>query len=150
MLLFVFYAALVWYASFRGRRRVIGFAALAIGIFVLLVFNELHQVVAEAYDFDEYLVVFRVLLYPYIGIVALVGLFLVTLPIDLPRGELHCRACRYDLSDLKDEMALGLPCPECGMSAEDAATITSRRRARRRMRAEARRTPEIIPGLQVD
>ena len=42
MLLFVFFAVLVWYGSFQGRRRLGGLAALAGGLFVLLIPNAIN------------------------------------------------------------------------------------------------------------
>ena len=94
MLLFVFFAVLVWYGAFVGRRRLGGIAAIAAGIAVLLAINAMHFRVAQIFGYEHLVPVFRVILYPYIALVGAVGLFMVWLPIELPRGELHCRACR--------------------------------------------------------
>lgn len=149
MLLFVAFAVLVWYGAFSGRRRAGGFAAIAAGLLILLTINALHLHVAQAFGYERFVPVFRVLLYPYIVMVTAVGLFLVFLPIDLPRGELHCRACRYDLSDLKLEVTTGSPCPECGATLAEAATIKGRRTARRRRHAHSRRAHPPMPGIQI-
>jgi len=150
MLLFVVYAMLVWYGSLRGRRRLSGYAVWIGGVLFLLLVNRLPLELARAYNFVEYVVVFRVLLYPYIALVGCVGLFLVRLPIDLPRGELHCKACRYDLSDLKHEVLSGEPCPECGATIEEAKSRAGRRLARKRLQNRNRKEPDELPGLSVE
>ncbi len=147
MLLFVFFAVLVWYGSFQGRRRLGGLAALAGGLFVLLMVNAVHFRIAQIFEYEELVPVFRVLLYPYIVMVMCVGLFLVTLPIDLPRGEINCKACRYDLTDLKQEVLDGDPCPECGATLAEAATRKGRRLARKRRHARSKLAPEPVAGL---
>ncbi|GAB5495816.1 MAG: hypothetical protein Phyf2KO_08960 [Phycisphaerales bacterium] len=149
MLLFVFYAILVWYGALQGRRRVTGVCALAFGIFALVVFNTVHFRIAQHFGYEQYVPVFRVLMYPYMGMVGLVGLFLVTLPIELPRGEIHCKACRYDLTVLKPEFMEGAPCPECGATKEEATTRTGRRLARKRLQAKNKKLPEPMPGLRL-
>lgn len=149
MLLFVFYAVLVWYGAFQGRRRLAGCAALLAGILVLIVFNKVHFHVAQIFGYEQYVPVFRVIMYPYIGMVAFVGLFLVTLPLELPRGEIHCKACRYDLTDLKMEFKAGAPCPECGSTQEEASTRAGRRLARKRLHAKNASDPEPVPGLRI-
>lgn len=149
MLLFVFYAIFVWYGAFQGRRRLPGLCALGLGIFVLVVFNAVHFRIAQQFGYEQYVPIFRVLMYPYMGMVGLVGLFLVTLPIELPRGELHCKACRYDLTDLKAEFKDGAPCPECGATEEEAATRAGRRLTRKRLHTKNKMKPEPIPGLRL-
>jgi hypothetical protein len=149
MLLFVFYAVLVWYGAFRGRRRFVGLAVLLVGILFLLLVNRVHLEVARAYNYDEYVAVFRVLLYPYIIFVGSVSLFLVSLPIELPKGELHCKVCRYDLSDLKDEVLSGEPCPECGATIQEASSRGGRRLARKRLQLRNRSEPTELPGLNL-
>lgn len=149
MLLFVFFAVLVWYGAFTGRRRLGGIAALAAGIVVLLAINAVHYRVAQIFGYEHLVPVFRVILYPYIALVGAVGLFMVWLPIELPRGELHCRACMYDLSDLKVEVMGGDPCPECGATLAEASTRKGRRLARKRRHARGRLAPEPMMGIQL-
>lgn len=149
MLLFVAYAVLVWYGAFSGRRRAGGFAAVGAGMFLLFTVNAIHLHVAQAFGYEHLVPVFRVLLYPYIAMVGLIGVFLVTLPIELPRGELHCRACRYDLSDLVQEVRAGSPCPECGATLAEASTRRGRRAARRRRHALGRVEMPSMPGIRV-
>ena len=149
MLLFVFFAILVWYGCFQGRRRMGGVAALLGGLLVLLMVNAVHFRVAQIFGYEHLVPVFRVLLYPYIALVGCVGLFMVTLPIDLPRGELHCKACRYDLTDLKQEVLEGDPCPECGATIAEASTRKGRRLARKRRHARNKLSPEPMLGLQL-
>ncbi len=149
MLLFVFFAVLVWYGAFTGRRRIGGIAALAAGMGLLFAVNMVHYRVAQMFGYEHLVPVFRVILYPYIVLVGSVGLFMVWLPIELPRGELHCRACTYDLSDLKVEVMGGDPCPECGATLAEAATRKGRRLARRRRHARSMQAPDPIPGIQL-
>lgn len=149
MLLFVFYAVLVWYGAFRGRRRPVGFAVLVGGVLFLLLVNRVHLEIARTFNYDEYVAVFRVLLYPYIILVGAVSLFLVMLPIDLPRGELHCKSCLYDLSDLKEEIFAGDPCPECGSTMQEASSRSGRRRARKRFHIRSRKEPGELPGIRL-
>lgn len=149
MLLFVAYAVLVWYGAFSGRRRLGGFAAIGAGLFVLLTVNAVHLHVAQALGYEHLVPVFRVLLYPYIAMVVAVATFLVLLPIELPRGEIHCRVCRYDLSDLKEEVRAGSPCPECGTTLAEGLTRKGRRTAHRRRRAMSRLEPEPVTGISL-
>jgi len=150
MLLFVFFAMLVWYGSFVGRRRLGGLAALGAGLFVLFVVNAVHFRVAQTFGYEQYVPVFRVLLYPYTALVASIGIFMISLPIDLPRGEIHCKACRYDLTEIKQEVLEGDPCPECGSTIAEASTRRGRRSARKRRHARSRLAPEPMLGLQLD
>ena len=149
MLLFVANAVLVWYGAFSGRRRLGGLAATAAGLFLLFIVNRVHYDVARAFGYEQLVPVFRVLLYPYIVLVGSVGIFLVMLPIDLPRGDLHCLACRYDLSDLREEVESGSPCPECGATLAEAKTRRGRRIARKRRHAMSRCPQETLPGIRL-
>jgi len=149
MLLFVAYAVLVWYGAFSGRRRIGGIAAIGAGLFLLFIVNRVHYDVARVFGYEQLVPVFRVLLYPYIALVGSVGIFLVLLPIDLPRGDLHCLACRYDLSDLREEVESGSPCPECGATLAEAKTRRGRRLARNRRHALSKLPQESLPGISL-
>ena len=148
MLLFVVYAVLLCYGAFVGRRRFGGFAAIAAGMLVLVMVNTVHGHIARVFHYEQLLPVFRVLMYPYMGLVFVCGMFFAMLPIELPRGELHCRLCRYDLTDLLEEMYAGGRCPECGATLAQTHTRKGRRLARMQQRVRNLSEPEPMPGLR--
>lgn len=143
MHLFVAYAVLVWFASFRWRRQLAGVAALVLAMIGLHLFNLVHNDAAAFIGYDPRM--FRGLMYPYMVLVAAVGLYLYSFPRELPRGRVHCRACWYDLSDHEDDFTPDTPCPECGVTPAEARSFRSRRHARKRL-ARAR-PPEEIHGI---
>ena len=149
MLLFVVYAVLVCYGAFIGRRRLGGWAAIAAGILILVMVNTVHGHIARVFHYGDLLPVFRVLMYPYMGLVFACGVFFVMLPIELPRGELHCRLCRYDLTDLIEEMEAGGRCPECGATLAMTSTRRGRRQARLQQRIRDTSSPEPMTGLRI-
>ncbi len=144
MFLFVAYALLVWFAALRWRRRLAGLAAIVASMFVLHLVNLVHGDVARAFGYDAN--IFRGLMYPYMGLVAAIGLYLFSFPRELPRGRVHCRACWFDLSD-HEELTPDTPCPECGTTQTEAKSLKGRRTARRRLAHS--RPPVEVPGLVV-
>lgn len=130
MFLFVAYALIVWYASLKWRRRAAGLAAIIVALFGMHLFNMVHGDIARTFGYDEN--IFRGLMYPYMALVAGVGLYLFSFPRELPRGRVHCRACWFDLSDHED-LSPDTPCPECGTTANEAKTRKGRKAARRRL-----------------
>lgn len=113
MLAFVVYAFAVWYAAARWRRRWPAFAWIAAGLVGLLLVAYLHYWLNIWTNGRIYLPVLRALLYPYMVLVATVGVYIACLPRARP-GECPCISCRYDLAGLK----LPTACPECGTRNE--------------------------------
>jgi hypothetical protein len=99
----------VWYAAAKWRRRWPSFVFVAIGLLVLVGVAYLHYWLSIWTNGRINLPVLRSMLYPYIVLVGLVGVYIACLPRHRP-GENVCHACRYDLTGLK----LPTPCPECG------------------------------------
>ncbi|MEO1583801.1 MAG: hypothetical protein AAFR96_04415 [Planctomycetota bacterium] len=147
MFLFVVYALLIWYAAFRWRRHVAGVVTIVGGMIVMHLFNIVHGDIADSLGYDEN--IFRGLMYPYMGLVAAVGIYLFCFPKELPRGTLHCRACWYDLSDMEGEFTEHTPCPECGTTRAEARTGKGRRAAKRRRYQEGNRQAPEIPGIVI-
>lgn len=110
MILFVFYAMLVWYGAYLWRRRWGGLVVLAAALTGLLVVWKVHYRMNGWVEGGNFLPVLRVLLAPYIVLVMGVGVVLVC-QRRLPRSGYYCRACQYDLSGLEPA---ALACPECG------------------------------------
>lgn len=144
MFLFVIYAVFVWFAALRYRRRVGGIAILCGALFCLHLFNLVHGDIADVIGYDEK--VFRGLMYPYMVLVAAVGLYLFSFPRELPRGRVHCRACWFDLSEI-EHLGPDTPCPECGTTPSEARSLRGRRTARRRLAHVA--SPSEIPGIHL-
>ncbi|MEM9167507.1 MAG: NADH-quinone oxidoreductase subunit J [Planctomycetota bacterium] len=150
MFLFVIYALAVWFAAFRWRRQILGLGAVIGGVLLLELFNVVHGRIASYWHYGDLLVVFRVVMYPYMVLVAMVGIYLALLPKELNRSEHACRACFYDLGALVDEMDDHTPCPECGTTIAEASTRKGRRDARRRARARARVAAGPLPAEHAD
>lgn len=108
MIGFVIYAALVWWAGYRWRRRWLGFAWVALGFLGLVGMAVLHWRLSEWTHGRIYLPVLQVLLYPYTLLVAAGGCFMAAMPKMLP---FRCATCGYDLEGLEGDLAV---CPECG------------------------------------
>lgn len=109
MLLFPIYAAMVWYACYRWRRRFLGWAAYGAGvagILLLLVADiRLMRLVFNQTPAPSFLL----LLGAEAVMVAVIGLLVVTAPRERP--VVPCRACGYELDGLDDPNPR---CPECG------------------------------------
>lgn len=114
MMAFTFYAALVWYAAARWRRRWESFAWVGLGLAGLLLVAWLHYQLSLWTDGSIYLPILRSLLYPYTVLVVLVGVFIACLPVAKRRAPVPtCPQCAYDLRGLEDEVNT---CPECACS----------------------------------
>ncbi|MBX3322980.1 MAG: hypothetical protein KF757_08315 [Phycisphaeraceae bacterium] len=117
MIAFTIYAALVTFFAARWRRTLRGFVivALADALLVGLAWLHLQIPVLEEQGFrlaaNINIRPFQAILYPYIAVIALVGLFVASLPRHAPVES--CGHCRYDLSALLEEPG-PLICPECG------------------------------------
>lgn len=122
MFAFVVYAVGIWYAAAKWRRRWLSFAWVGIGFLGCVFVAWLHYRLNIYTHGKIYLPILRSLLYPYTGLVVVVGLYIAC----LPRGnrlEGCCPWCRYDLK--------GLPrpakCPECGrVSVGPVVGVTSK------------------------
>lgn len=130
MHLFVAYAVVVWYLCFRWRRHLAGLAAIIVAMVGMHLFNLVHNDAAAIIGYDPR--IFRGLMYPYMGLVAAVGVYLFSFPRELPRGLVHCRACWFDLSD-HEELTADTPCPECGTTRAEAKSRKGRKAAKRRL-----------------
>ncbi len=121
MVLFSIYAVIVWFAAARYRRQWRAFASIAAGVAGLIVVALFHAQLARWSQGRIYLPVLQAMLYPYIVLVALVGLYLSVLPRCIPATA--CGACEYDLRGLGEHDLQGLAaliCPECGRRAPHA------------------------------
>lgn len=114
VVLFVVYASAVWILAFRGRRRLDGLLAVVLGMLGLVLLARLHIALDRWSDHTIFLPVLQALLFPYMGLVGAMGLYLWATPRQ-PSPALPCRHCSYDLAGL-DQM--GLVCPECGTAHE--------------------------------
>lgn len=105
---FVIYAAIVWWAGYRWRRRWLGFAFVGLGLLGLVSLAILHWRLSEWTHGRIYLPVLQVLLYPYTVLVTAGGVFMAGMPKMLP---FRCATCGYDLEGLEGDLSI---CPECG------------------------------------
>ncbi len=105
MLLFTFYAALVWVLAARLRRTPAAFLVVFAGLVGLVIVSVIHSYVGRVYGF--YLYAMQAILYPYTAVVVVVGFALACVPRNTRHG---CPTCGYSL----DGLAPGNACPECG------------------------------------
>lgn len=156
MILFVIYAVIVWFAAARWRRTPASFAAVGAGVAGLLVVAAFHIMLNRWTGGRIYLPVLQAMLYPYIVLVASIGLYLCCLRRIIPAA--NCQACEYDLRGLAGERVV---CPECGheaaasprplpatvMAAADPgpAPSAARRRVSRARLARGRRSRASAP-----
>ncbi|GAB4383080.1 MAG: hypothetical protein Kow0022_02020 [Phycisphaerales bacterium] len=146
MVAFTFYAMLVGYWAVHWRRRLIGYlgVALLVGVLVLLawVHYQIPRLAAQGWKLAQDINIrpFQAVLYPYIGCVSAMGLFLVSLPRKRPIDS--CWYCRYDLSALLDEPGV-LICPECGR--EHVSSGSPRYRKSGLVRAALRSSDVVVP-----
>lgn len=141
MILFVAYALAVWFLAYQQRRRARALLVISGALLVLHTVNVAHGWVAARYDYTHLLPVFRVLMYPYMALVAAMGLFLAVMPRRL--ALVPCRLCEYELHELTAELGPDVACPECGTTPSQASTRAGRRLARRRL-ALAGRAEQIV------
>jgi len=107
---FVGYALAVWFLAAKWRRMPMSFVVVAAGLLGLMALNVLHGKLNDWTQGTIYLPVLRSIMYPYTGLVAVVGLYIACLPRRVDAG---CLRCGYDLFGLAKA---GQPCrcPECG------------------------------------
>lgn len=107
MLIFPIFAVIVWALTMRWRRRWPAFVIVTVAVGTLLLLTRL--LVAYEYLLPRETRLVHELLWPYIGLLALVGYYIACLP--RRPGEHACPTCHYDLRGLNPR---GLSCPECG------------------------------------
>lgn len=107
--LFAGYALLVWFPACIHRRRWLGLTWLIAGSLGLIAMAVGHLLLSRATGNQIFAPVFQGIFYPYIGLVAGMGLYLFLLPRSYPSGA--CMRCGYDLSGAPDAHRV---CPECG------------------------------------
>lgn len=112
--LFVGYAVVAWVLTCKHRRTLLGFAIMLASVALLVAIGAAHRQLG-VYNPNLYIEGMQVLLYPYIVLVAAVGVFLVVLPHRPPD---HCVSCGYSLEGLARPVHI---CPECGRSNPELA-----------------------------
>ncbi|MGH7132386.1 MAG: hypothetical protein ACREJO_10625 [Phycisphaerales bacterium] len=125
VLLLPIYAVIVWYATFRMRRRVIGVALpiIAAAAVVLLLRVILTAMRGFGLSPNTDGATITLILYGEAIAVAAVGLFIAALP-RTPSFP-HCPYCFYDLSGLDTTSGADFTCPECGMPSHGFAKRSS-------------------------
>ena len=108
-MLFVVYAALVWWAALSWRRRWLGFASVALGVLGVWFVARFYLWLGAMLGIER-TDSFMILMAPFGVIVGVVGGYIACLPV---RREGACRKCGYSLMGLEPENEL-LVCPECG------------------------------------
>lgn len=108
-MLFVIYAALVWWAALRWRRRLLGFVAVGLGVMGVWFVARFYLLLGSMLGIER-TDSFMILMVPFGGIVGVVGAYIACLPV---RRETACRRCGYSLIGIEREGGL-LICPECG------------------------------------
>lgn len=109
MILFAFYAGLVWYGAVKRRREVMGFVYTLLGVLGVVFIGYLHYRLSIWTNGAICLPVLQSLLYPFGGLLLVVGVYLACLPPKYSGSR--CRGCGYDLRGLETDDRV---CPECG------------------------------------
>lgn len=112
MMIFVLYAAVVWYAAARWRRTWWSFAVVTGGLLVIIGFILAQDWISLAIGFRLVGVMVNGLLYPFAVLLGLVGYYIALIP--RPPGEgasVPCEHCGYDLVGMENPAGV---CPECG------------------------------------
>lgn len=110
MLLFPFYALVIWLLAAKWRREWKGFAVVIGGTgFLLFIEYTLFKLGSLKIGVTEPETVLGLLI-PFTVFVSLIGLFIACQPRRAP-SEVHCGTCFYDLTGLGP---VELKCPECG------------------------------------
>lgn len=117
MLLLPIYAVIVWYATYRFRRRLLGLALPIIaGVAVLallrLIVRMQHTLGASSAG-DSLTI--SLMMYAEAIVVTAVGLFIAVLP--RTPAYPHCPYCFYNLTGLEGRDSPEFVCPECGTPA---------------------------------
>jgi hypothetical protein len=129
VILFLFYAAFVWYLCFKHRRQWRGLLALGVGMALLWLAADLYRLAIRwAKSTNSTLLdtghdgkLFLMLLALEAIAVVVVGIFFWCLPREVRIRP--CRRCKYELHGLDDDNPT---CPECGLVSA-AVKIRARR-----------------------
>lgn len=121
MLLLPIYAVIVWYATYRLRRRLLGLvlpilAGGAVLLLLRLIVRMQHSLGATSAG-DSLSI--SLMLYAEAIVVTAVGLFIAVLP--RTPAYPHCPYCFYNLTGLDDRDSPDFVCPECGTPAHGYA-----------------------------
>jgi len=120
LILFAAYAALIWFAALRFRRRWQGFVIVVTGgLLTWFVMKALEAIGVGGGGFS-------LLLMGETAIIVAVGLFICVLP--RKPDFAHCHFCEYDFRGL-DSQDGRFVCPECGNPPDGWASVRKRRAA---------------------
>jgi hypothetical protein len=116
VILFLFYAVLVWFFCFRWRRQWMGLVAVSAGVACVFLMSMMVHSISRWFQRAGLGTGADVRLFDYLlmveaGVVGVVGLFIVFLPRE--RVETPCRRCGYELAGLE---VANPTCPECGLA----------------------------------
>jgi len=120
LFLFIIYALAVWFAAGKWRRQWLGLLSVVAGIVGILLVGYFHIRLNDWTGGGIYLPVLQSILYPYGGLVAFVGFFIICLPRAIPASD--CLRCGYDLSGQDTSPVV---CPECGQASAHAPGLHS-------------------------
>lgn len=109
MIFFVAYAALTWYLAYRWRRHILGLVVLVASLGGLVLLGYIHWQFNQWSGGKLFLPVLQALLYPFGGLVALMGGFMYLMPRTY--AGRRCQRCGYDVTGLAEEGRW--LCPEC-------------------------------------
>jgi len=108
VILFAFYAGLVWYGAIRRRREVMGFVYTLLGVLGVALLGYIHYLLNIWSNGALCLPLLQSMLYPFGILILVMGVFLACLP---PKySGTNCRGCGYDLRGLETDDRV---CPEC-------------------------------------
>jgi hypothetical protein len=124
MMIFVFYAGLVWYAAVKWRRRWQSFAAVTAGVALVAFFITAHPALTRLTGVRLAGTMIHALLYPYVALLGMVGYFVACLPRSPGEGAKRpCVQCGYDLVGIEE---FDKPvCPECGREVPSSRAIAA-------------------------
>lgn len=145
MLLFVFYAVLVWYGAIRWRHNWRAFAWVGGGLIGVLLVIQFHTLLDTWTRQDIYLPVLQTLLWSYLLLVGSVGFFVACIP--QARGPWCCDKCGYDLTGVHGFADV---CPECGVPMTEEVAYAAERRARSMVSAPIPTGPARAPRDMAD
>ncbi|MEQ9616583.1 MAG: hypothetical protein RLN60_00965 [Phycisphaerales bacterium] len=107
MHIFLLYAVVVWYLSFRYRRRWRAVFVLGIGVPLVPFVLRLYYLIFTGRFFTPEALMMDLISLAYAGVLLLIGAFLALIPRE--HASFPCKYCRYDLIG-----NITGRCPECG------------------------------------
>lgn len=122
MMVFVIYAAMVWWLAAKWRRTWLSFAAVTAGVLFVLALARGQEWFGVVTGIRLVNTMVNALLYPYVVLLGLMGYYIAVLPRPLGEGaHKPCRNCGYDLVGAEEfESTL---CPECGVDWRPAREL---------------------------